>query len=123
MKFKRDLVFGFFVLLGAFSKAKTLRSRHLQNRPQAGSYRPNPIPGILRNIARLWLSCVEERDQIVKLSKQHRKHAGVSIDYVKAVLGIGDVRRLQSSGVVAGQLQDWLSFHQATTVHWHFMIV
>ncbi|CAE6920617.1 unnamed protein product [Symbiodinium sp. CCMP2592] len=30
---------------------------------------------------------------------------GVSVDYVQAVLGISDVRRLQSSGVVAGQLQ------------------
>ncbi|CAE6973647.1 unnamed protein product [Symbiodinium natans] len=31
--------------------------------------------------------------------------AGISVDYVQAVLGIRDVRRLQSSGVVAGQLQ------------------
>ncbi|CAE7507469.1 unnamed protein product [Symbiodinium necroappetens] len=30
---------------------------------------------------------------------------GVSVDYVQAVLGISDARRLQSSGVVAGQLQ------------------
>ena len=30
---------------------------------------------------------------------------GISVDYVQAVLGIRDVRRLQSSGVVAGQLQ------------------
>ena len=47
-----------------------------------------------------------QRGTIDYVSEALNIEPGVSVDYVQAVLGISDVQRLQSSGVVAGQLQD-----------------